>query len=371
MDGPAEFKIKASPGSVIFISRENQQLAMVGPGDELGCKITLPRGQITPIFIDGYADSAFGLRHSRYEFSIYHSSWREVVHAAAFSPRDGAGTVEFKGKLWLIGGWDGKGVLSEVWYSSDGNTWSLATNTAPWAPRHGSGVVVFNEKIWLLGGEGHDDVWNSDDGIHWKLIASGVPWGKRYSPNVFSYAGKLWLMGGQWWSDAESSASGVIGYNDVWSSSDGVNWTQVTKSAPWSPRSLVHGSVIHDNRLWIIGGGLKGAVDKTSKTLVEYNDVWSSADGQSWKLELACAPWKARTHFSVAAYGGRIWLTDGSIGTQDEQGNEVWNSPDGVNWTQETVVPWRGRHASSLVSFRKGLWLIAGRLYNDVWCFYP
>jgi hypothetical protein len=50
--------------------------------------------------------------------------------------------------------------------------------------------------------------------------------------------------------------------NDVWYSSDGANWIQATNSAGWSSRDG-HTSVVHDNKMWVIGGDY-------------LNDVWYS-----------------------------------------------------------------------------------------------
>jgi hypothetical protein len=59
------------------------------------------------------------------------------------------------------------------------------------------------------------------------------------------FEGKLILMGGY---DNTSAW-----YNDVWSSSDGVTWTQVIASAAFSPRAF-HSAVVYNNRIWITGG---------------------------------------------------------------------------------------------------------------------
>ena len=54
--------------------------------------------------------------------------------------------------------------------------------------------------------------------------------------------------------------------NDVWYSSDGINWYQATPNANFSKRQS-HSSVVFNNKIWVIGGG-----DNTSF----YNDVWYS-----------------------------------------------------------------------------------------------
>jgi len=70
---------------------------------------------------------------------------------------------------------------------------------------------------------------------------------------------RLWILGGH----PHGRCS-----NDVWSSKDAVNWTQVTPRAAWSGR-MRHTSVVFDNHIWVIGGR-----DNDSRYL---NDVWRSA----------------------------------------------------------------------------------------------
>lgn len=65
----------------------------------------------------------------------------------------------------------------------------------------------------------------------------------------------MWVIGGR-----DSPV-----YNDVWSSSDGIIWTQATAAAAFSARYL-HSSVVFDNKMWVIGGDGGG----------RKNDVWSS-----------------------------------------------------------------------------------------------
>lgn len=47
------------------------------------------------------------------------------------------------------------------------------------------------------------------------------------------------------------NASGYL--NDVWYSSDGVNWTQVTVSTAF-PARTEYACVVHNNAMWVIGG---------------------------------------------------------------------------------------------------------------------
>src|SRR5205807_8426237 len=107
---------------------------------------------------------------------------------------------------------------------------------------------------------------------------------------------------------------GAIVLNDVWSSSDGVNWTRVIANAPWPARSK-HTSVAFNNRIWVIGGWNGGAVIK---------DVWSSFDGASWTQDPAVVPWDARARHTSVVHNNRIWVIGGYTGSS--YFNDVWSA---------------------------------------------
>lgn len=70
-----------------------------------------------------------------------------------FVNRVGIGVVNFKNKLWLLGGWDPKqtpNLLNEVYNSSDGVNFTKQANT-PWKPRHSFASIFFRNRIWVLG----------------------------------------------------------------------------------------------------------------------------------------------------------------------------------------------------------------------------
>jgi uncharacterized protein YaiE (UPF0345 family) len=292
--------------------------------------------------------------------------WVNCTLNAEFFLRDGAGAVVFNDEMWLLGGWKNGPTTNEIWKSTDGVHWTLVT-LAPWPGRHSSGFVLFDNKLWVIGGDLNADVWSSSNGVDWELVTDTPPWGKRYSPYVAAYDNKLWFMGGLSWLQVDETHydfSQVTGYNDVWSSTNGHDWTLVTAHAPWQPRGLIHGYTVFQNKLWIMGGGLKGF-----NTTADYNDVWNTEDGVHWTCVSAHAPWDPRTHYSNIVYNNKIWITDGSLnGLQSNLSNEVWNSADGVNWNRiSTSTIWGPRHASSLFNYKGSLWLVAGFLDNQVW----
>jgi hypothetical protein len=294
--------------------------------------------------------------------------WTRMTSAAAYFSRDGSGAVTLNGKMWLLGGWTGPR-YNDVWSSTDGATWTQVRANSPtdpkmWEPRHTAGYAVFKNKMWVIGGDpnsGHyqPDVWSSSDGVNWVEATSNAPWGQRCLTYTTVHDRKIWVMGGQ---TVPQFVPGVpeVFYNDVWSSSDGATWTQVTANAPWLPRGAIQGSVEFNGRMWLLGGG-------TYQTLTRgrayYNDVWSSADGVNWTQATAHAPWAGREYQSVGVFDNKMWIMAGyAAGNR----NDVWYSSDGVSWTQLPNTPWTPRHAASLFVYNNHIFFTLGYT-NDVW----
>ena len=155
-----------------------------------------------------------------------------------------------------------------------------------------------------------------------------------------------------------------IFYRDVWNSADGVQWTKVADDLAWGPRGMIGGSVVFQDRLWILGGGTYDTPQKPDR--IFYNDVWSSADGIAWQCHCAAAPWAPRQYHDVAVFDDRLWVLEGYDGVGNRQ--DVWSSADGVNWTELPQTPWAPRHAASVFVHDDALWMVAGNnMTSDVW----
>ena len=222
--------------------------------------------------------------------------------------------------------------------------------------------------MWVIGGDVNQryyqpDVWRSADGIHWTAASKKVPWGNRALHHTVAFVGKLWVMGGQTLPQYASEVSESIFYNDVWRSEDGVNWVQVTESAPWAPRGMISGGGVFEGRMWLLGGGTYETEDVPYRTF--YNDVWSTADGESWTRHVEFAPWAARQYHSVAVFDDKMWVTFGAESSVDNIGGynsaAIWYSSDGINWYQFIGYPApMKRHATSVFVFDNALWVGAG-----------
>ena len=154
-------------------------------------------------------------------------------------------------------------------------------------------------------------------------------------------------------------------------------WVPVTLQAAFAGRDGA-GAVVFRNRMWLLGGW--NPKDKVHFPHVCNSEVWSSADGLSWDLEVLQAPWEGRHTAGYAAHDGKIWIVGGD-GNRGHYQNDVWNTADGVNWTLvNDRVPWGDRVLHHTLVHDGKVWVMGGQtlpqfvpsvpeevFYNDVW----
>ncbi len=298
--------------------------------------------------------------------------WVLVTEKAAWHERDSSGELVFHGRLWMLGGWfdSYSAPPRDVWNSSDGRSWNLVTDNAPWKYSDLAMSAVFQDHMWVMGGWTNgrlpqhgatNEVWSSTDGKTWKLVAPAAAWSPRLAAGVAVFKNRLWILGGteNYYFGDQSSLK-----NDVWSSDDGQFWRLETPSAPWLPRAYLQ-AVAYAGKLWVMGGG---------NYVPEYeanNDVWCSDDGVHWEQVTAHAPWSPRLWFSAVTYRDHIWVLGGWSNNPFRNWNDVWYSRNGRDWTRlESTVIWRARHEHSTFVFNDTLWVAGGEadgLSGEVW----
>lgn len=323
--------------------------------------MNLPFESIVEMRVSDFFDSTLTLSTGPIEVSLY--KFVEVSNALPFTNRDGAGLLNFKGKMWLLGGWDPpyhppNSTVNEVWNSTDGINWTQLPN-APWPARHCSAWLVKDSAMWVIGGDPQSgclrDVWKSEDGITWIQTVDTIPFfDQRNNPNYGVLNDKLLIYGG------EQCGAGPL--NDVWESVDGINWTQLP-DAPWKGRGMQINSCVDDeNNLWMLGGSNEG--DRRS-----YNDVWKTSDGINWVEVMKSAPWNAKHWHTTAFFDNKIWVMAG-MNTAYEA-NDFWYSENGVDWRQlkTTIGVWPvgTRHAQSSTVYDNALWYMCGISTNNAW----
>jgi len=252
--------------------------------------------------------------------------------------------------MWLIGGYLPE-VVGDVWSSPDGVDWERMGEIPDPSGVDIPAAFAYKGRMWVSTPAGK--FFASEDGRSWSLVAEKLPFGGSGLCGVV-FADKMWVFGG---------GTG----KQIWSSSDGKNWKLELENAPWSARSLLGGVVVHQGKLWVLGGSLG-----RYQPFKAYRDVWCSEDGVNWTPVTDCAPWPARRWGSCAAYKGRIWVFGGFRSQPTWQNfNDVWYSADGKHWKQLTSENvWSERHEISHYVHDGRLWVVAGNawpLANDVW----
>lgn len=302
--------------------------------------------------------------------------WKEVASAATFGPRDSHGVVVFRNKMWVMGGLNGNGhvtepgvvsygdtpYFSDIWSSKDGKNWKLETSAAPWGERRSMQVVEFNGKLWLFGGWGpklgyQNDVWSSVDGINWKEEINVAPFPAREGHSALVFDNKLWLIGGVRY-DTNTL------FNDTWHSEDGVHWIEATPDAGWTPR-WDHAVAVFHSKLWLMGGMTFGGRF--------FNDIWQSDDGAHWTRETSYAPFWPRQGNFITDHKGKLWVIGRLNGELNGGPNDVWFSDNGTDWQKTQKNPsWTGREDFGGLIFNDRLWIIGGmdetwHWKGDVW----
>jgi len=310
-------------------------------------------------------------------FSPSSLGWEEAVSSAPWEARDSQAVVVYKNRIWLMGGLDANGHISsngtvnygdaayfsDVWSSEDGKNWQLVTEKAAWGERRSMQVVDFKGKMWLMGGWGPEvgyknSVWSSQDGVTWQLETSSAAWPAREGGQLLVFQDNIWLIGGVNYDKRKL-------FTDIWYSADGINWIKATENAGWSPR-WDFASAVFNNKLWTMGGmDFEGNI---------YKDIWSSADGVKWALVKEDPPFASRQGGGLIDYENKLWVVSRlNISEYDGGANDVWYSDDGISWRKTAEDPlWTGREDVCIAVFKNKIWVLGGmdknwQWKNDVW----
>lgn len=304
--------------------------------------------------------------------------------------RSGHQTVNYNGKIWIIGGAvrksDGTGgEYNDVWNSDDsGTTWSMVKDNTPeigFTRSDEHQAVVFRNEIWVLNGN-RNTTHKSSDGATWENVpfAGSVSGGTHYEPRnehqAVVFNDRLYIVGG--------NAGGIL-KNDVWST-DGIpdpnndnkiTWIKETDNAGFEPR-IGHQVVVFNNKLYLTAGSIQGGV--------RMNDVWSSPDGVFWTEDVAVAPFTIRTQHAmfIETNDSAMWLLCGD-GINPDTGNTIvslndaWFTVNGRDWIEYSAHnsddspadSFKGRKEFDIVVTNELVIIIMGKygsvLLGDIW----
>lgn len=295
------------------------------------------------------------LSHALDAYAAPGVDWSQSANSPRFSGRAALGACVYNNQMWVVGGWESSGQRNDVWRSPDGMTWTQVTPAAAFPGRVWHQLVAFQGKMLLIGG--YDlasqtmlrDIWASTDGILWTKLTGAAPFLPRTQFACLVYNNKIWVVGG--WNNTRTLA-------DVWWSSDGVNWTLATNAANIGTRAE-HRMVSFNGKMWVSGGW-----SNDLPVGLYHDDVWSSTDGINWALEAASPGFSARWAHQMLVANTKMYVIGGCGGVEGTNlKNDVWSSSDGVAWTQETAgAAFSPRFQMCGLTFANRLWLLGGRI---------
>lgn len=250
-------------------------------------------------------------------------SWTRATASAAFGHLRNFGCCVFDNKMWVVGGESGIGRQQGAYYSTNGVTWSAATTDGgasgvgdTWTARSYVSLVTDGTKMYLIGGidaTGElNEVYSSTDGVSWTQETAdggGGVWSARYYHSTAYYNGLLWIVGGY-------DGSNVL--SDVYYSSDGATWTQATASAAFG-KSMQGPLVVVGDTLYMMGGVNGNAVD------FGQNNIWRTTDGETWE-RYNVAAWKARSNHAAVVHEGAVYVGNGKDAATDTRLSDMWKA---------------------------------------------
>lgn len=287
----------------------------------------------------------------------------ELPHGhGQFERRHAHNTVVWNDALWMIGGDAHQGHYNhDVVTSADGVHWDVVlgpgTTPPPWSPRALQTIGVYDGKLWMFGGQDllgppddytfHNDVWSTDDGARWTRVAADGP-GSATRPagcgvldGLVEFHGALWLVG---CAREREDAVGHSMLDEVWSTTDGVTWTQHAPP-PWAGK-IWHNVVVWDDKLWILFGFTYGDPEH-GWAAGNANEAWYSEDGETWTSLPADAPVPGSHAQGVSVTEDALLLAGGnySFGFGAGVDESTWRL---VRYRGEAVHGWTERGAEAL-----------------------
>ena len=240
----------------------------------------------------------------------------------AFGGRTRVAAASFNGRLWVIGGYY-TDYLREVWSSADGVTWAREADLpAGMAARSDAASVVSADggTLYLIGGETPDgragDVWATTDGVNWVQRNAAAAFGPRNRSAALWFNNRLWVLGGS----QDLGGGAAADQDDAWYSADGgVTWTEATapSGAVRFTARASHSAVVHDNRMWVLGGR-----NSATYNSADHTDAWYSFDGVNW-TQAAVGSQFARNGAGAASVNGRLVFL---FGENMAMTNDVWSA---------------------------------------------
>jgi hypothetical protein len=238
-----------------------------------------------------YNGSIYHFEYNQVSASQDGEYWSKTTIPHPFPAHEMSSIVGFKGKLWIIGGYNSLSceVFNDIWSSEDGLAWAQVVDSAEFPPRHSLCVLELKDTLWLLGGNGGQgflrDVWKSSDGRAWELVTETAGFG-RHAIRATVFNEEIWVF----------PPNGGIALHTP----DGKNWAQETVAAEMAPSNCA----VAGGKVWAITKSLVG-------------NIWSSRDGKSWDKVSTLPLLAERDNVGFVSKGNDIYVMFGDQGSMD------------------------------------------------------
>lgn len=228
----------------------------------------------------------------------------------------------FDNRLWMLND-------KAAWFSDDGDNWQKnAVSIFNNAFQHGDEIWQFS--CGFISGTGSSSCVSgvpslavSKNATDWTFSNGDFDPVNRVGSTRFSFNDKLWIVGG-----AHLSVTLLNGYyyNDIWSSSNGVDWLQQPLVTDF-PSVISMQAINFDGKLWLYSGLSKDPTQPSYIAPTKNDILWSSVDGTTW---LSHGKMSLQWQGNVFSRGDRLW----SFFYE----NNAWvlgSSADGFSWQVE------------------------------------
>jgi hypothetical protein len=317
----------------------------------------------------GFIDSDYDTDSATTTSGTYSYQMTKKADVVTEFSRDGVKVVQIGSDFFCMGGWTPGFSYNDVYKSSNLVTWTRVAD-AGWTGRHTFGLEKMGSNIYVICGDHINtakDCWVTTNGTSWTQLTSNLnaSFGTRTIYGTWNDGTYLYVAGGQ-----STDLTHTAPFYDVWRSSDGTTWTQVSNdSANGFLWEVMCGGVQYFNgAVYRVCGGVYNSGTFSQR-------VKKSTDGGATWTTLTNFPGPGRYYHDMKVWDGKLWLVGGYDGGTGVGGNrkDIWYMDTDETWTEFTSVvgTFGERHASGVGVFNNGsidaLVICCGNFYNN--CF--
>lgn len=308
-------------------------------------------------------------------------NWNQAVPNAFDATYETQEHFVLGGKHYVIVGkkfqWFVSPPESKLYSSSDGTSWTEETIAGDFPIGYDHNIVVSNGTAYVVGYVSGVDTWGADqpslennlysstDGVNWTLTQGGVDVSRILSPavdmdgTIYAFGGNLQggfgAFTGAKQPDAPYFPAAAISNTTLVGT--GGSFTASAEYTETMPRRTMAASFVYEGKMYIAGG-----LDALGYPL---SDVWSTTDGVAW-TQVSDGGFAARLKASTIVYDNKIWmfggqLTDGTCTSEmlvSADGGVTWNPVEDFQNLPENFTP--RCNADISVDANGKVWIVGG-----------